>query len=68
MPALGGMLANQNLELVPGFLFAQALARIGFWSLVSTGGRFPCAAVVWNKAAKASHSQPETESSKEDSR
>jgi fucose permease len=31
MPAFGGVLANRNLELVPGFLFAQALALITFW-------------------------------------
>jgi len=30
MPSFGGVLANRNLELVPGFLFAQALALITF--------------------------------------
>jgi fucose permease len=57
MPGFRGVLANRNVELLPEFLFAQALALIAFWES-SKYRRIPqCAADVWNKAAQASHSQ-----------
>jgi hypothetical protein len=37
MPSFGGVLANRNLELVPGFLFAQALALITFFESYKYG-------------------------------
>lgn len=37
MPALGALLASQSLELMPLFMFTQAVVLIGSWECAKCG-------------------------------